>query len=107
MAEQLAFEATLTDKYQNTVPSAVRRALGLGKRDRVRYVIRDGEVLLQKVDQDGADEDPVVTAFLDLVEQDMLRHPGRITPLSAALVDEAQALVSGVDVDLDAPLEDN
>jgi antitoxin PrlF len=106
MAKQLAFEATLTDKYQNTVPSAVRRALGLGKRDKVRYVIRDGEVLLQKV-EDGVDDDPVVAAFLDFVEKDMIRHPARITPLSAALVDGARTLVKGVDVDLDAPLEDD
>ncbi|WP_428700276.1 type II toxin-antitoxin system PrlF family antitoxin [Stappia sp.] len=106
MAEQLAFEATLTDKYQNTVPSAVRRALGLGKRDKVRYIIRDGEVLLQKV-EGSADDDPVVAAFLDFVEKDMIRHPGRVTPLSAALVDEARALATGVDVDLDAPLDDD
>lgn len=33
----LEFESTLTDRYQTTAPTAVRQALRLGKRDRIRY----------------------------------------------------------------------
>lgn len=106
MADQLTFEATLTDKYQNTVPSAVRRALGLGKRDRIRYVIRGDEVLLQKAEADDDGQDPAVLAFLDFVEADMIRRPDRISPMSAARVERASRLVAGIDVDLDKPLED-
>jgi antitoxin PrlF len=40
-------ESSLTDRYQTTVPQPVRRALGLGKRDRIRYSFRaNGEVVL-------------------------------------------------------------
>ncbi|MFM2325744.1 MAG: hypothetical protein RL244_2623 [Pseudomonadota bacterium] len=39
----LELESTLTDRYQTTVPTAVRNALRLGRRDRIRYqVMEDG-----------------------------------------------------------------
>ena len=42
-------ESTLTDRYQTTVPETVRRALRLGKRDKIHYTIRpDGEVVLTR-----------------------------------------------------------
>jgi len=41
----LEIESTLTDRYQTTVPDAVRRTLKLRKRDKIRYVVRpDGAV---------------------------------------------------------------
>lgn len=37
-------ESLLTERYQTTVPESVRRTLRLGKRDKIRYMIRpDGE----------------------------------------------------------------
>ncbi|TCM76400.1 AbrB/MazE/SpoVT family DNA-binding domain-containing protein [Rhodovulum steppense] len=42
-------ESTVTTKGQTTLPKAVRLALGLSRGDRVRYVIRDGEIRLLKV----------------------------------------------------------
>ena len=42
---------SLTDRYQTTVPETVRRALRLGKRDKIHYTIRpDGEVVLSRVE---------------------------------------------------------
>ena len=35
MAATLEVESTLTDRYQTTVPETVRRALQLGKRDKI------------------------------------------------------------------------
>ena len=32
--------STLTDRYQTTVPEPVRRALKLGKRDKIHYAIQ-------------------------------------------------------------------
>ena len=50
MAAPLELESTLTDRYQTTVPDAVRRALKLGKRDKIRYLVRpDGRVVLSVV----------------------------------------------------------
>ncbi len=37
MAASLEVESTLTDSYQTTVPETVRRALRLGKRDKIHY----------------------------------------------------------------------
>ena len=46
MAATLEVESTLTDRYQTTVPETVRRALKLGKRDKIHYTIRpSGEVV--------------------------------------------------------------
>lgn len=46
MSAVLNTQSTLTDRYQTTVPDIVRRALGLGKRDKLHYTIRaSGEVV--------------------------------------------------------------
>ena len=104
MSSTLEAESTLTDRYQTTVPEAVRRALGLGKRDKIHYVIRpNGEVVLSRATS-GEAEDPVMVAFLDFLAQDMTAHPNRLTVVSADLAEQVQSLVSGVEVDWDAPL---
>ena len=101
-------ESSLTDRYQTTVPQPVRRALGLGKRDRIRYSFRaNGEVVLQRVSPDAAEEDPALTPFLTLLEQDISRHPERLQPISADLVDRLHSLVGDLEVDLDAPLPED
>lgn len=49
MAVTLEAESTLTDRYQTTVPESVRRALRLGKRDKIHYAIQPGgEVILTR-----------------------------------------------------------
>jgi antitoxin PrlF len=97
-------ESTLTDRYQTTVPEPVRRALALGKRDKIRYDIRaNGEVVLERVGSGEAD-DPVLGEFLAFLAQDIASHPERLKALDPGLVQRLQALTAGVDVDLDAPL---
>lgn len=100
------FEATLTDKYQNTVPAAVRKALNLRKRDKVAYVIRDGQVILEKAEPEDAQVDPAVQAFLGFLEREMIADPQRLKPFGGETSRRAAELVEGVEVDLDAPLED-
>ena len=102
-------ESSLTDRYQTTVPQPVRRALGMGKRDRrIRYSVRaNGEVVLQRVSPEAAEEDPELAPFLTLLEQDISRHPERLQPITADLVDRLHNLVGDLDVDLDAPLPDD
>ncbi len=98
-------ESTLTDRYQTTVPEAIRQALGLSKRDKIFYTIQsDGRVVLSRGEQ--AEADPVLEKFLDFLAQDMSDHPQSIQPISSDLIDRAQSLVMGMDVDLDAPLLD-
>lgn len=99
------FEATLTDRFQNTVPAAVRKALGLRKRDRIAYVIRDGQVTLERVDAPAEQVDPAVQAFLGFLDTQMIADPARLMPFGGAMAARAAALVDGMDVDLDAPLD--
>ena len=60
MPATLEVESTLTDRYQTTVPETVRRALRLGKRDKIHYSIRpNGEVVLTRAEASEGD-DPVL-----------------------------------------------
>ena len=104
---QEAVEAALTDRYQTTVPQPVRRALGLHKRDRIRFAFRaNGEVVLQRVSPDPSEEDPALAPFLALLEKDIASHPERLQPIGADLVQRLQDLVSAIEVDLDEVLPD-
>lgn len=95
-------ESTLTDRYQTTVPEAVRRALKLGKRDKIHYTIRpDGEVVLTRA---VAGDDPVLGRFLEFLARDIAGHPERLRPVDTAFVQRIRSLVGNIEVDLDAPL---
>ncbi len=104
MPATLEVESTLTDRYQTTVPETVRRALRLGKRDRIRYtILPGGEVVLTRAAAAEGD-DPVLGQFLAFLAGDIASHPERLQALDSGLVDRLQALVGGVEVDLDAAL---
>lgn len=105
-SDTLFFEATLTDKYQNTVPAPVRKALNLSKRDKIAYVIQGDRVTLEKAIASSDRVDPAVQAFLGFLDREMVENPQRLTPFGGETVRRAAALVDGVDVDLDAPLDD-
>ena len=104
MPATLEVESTLTDRYQTTVPETVRRALRLGKRDKIHYTIRpSGEVVLTRADaSDG--EDPVLGQFLGFLARDLASHPERLQAVDASFVQRLQSLVGGIEVDLDALL---
>ena len=104
MPTLLDAESTLTDRYQTTVPETVRRALRLGKRDRIHYSIRPGgEVVLRRAAEADAD-DPVLGQFLDFLARDIATHPERLQGLDADLVQRVHSLVGSVPLDLDAAL---
>ena len=93
----------LTERYQTTVPSGVRKQLKLGKGDQIRYCIEaDGRVYIEPVR--AGSEDPALGAFLDLVEADIKAHPERLQAFGGELHDRLKALVGDIDVDLDEPL---
>lgn len=98
-------ESTLTDRYQTTVPEVVRKALKLGKRDKIRYsVSSSGSVILSRVGSDS--EDPVVVQFLTFLENDLTANPQKIAALSPEFASRARELTRTVEIDLDAPLDD-
>src|SRR5690606_28934938 len=103
----LEVESTLTDRYQTTVPETVRRALKLGKRDKLHYVIRqNGEVVLTRATTHEVD-DPVLGQFLGFLADDIAAHPERLQALDVGLVQRIQSLVGGIDIDLDAVLPED
>ena len=97
-------ESTLTDRYQTTVPNAVRHALKLGKRDKIRYLIQpDGCVMLARASSKAVD-DPVLGQFLNFLARDMVTHPEHLKNIDAGLRKHILSLVKTVEVDLDALL---
>ena len=104
MSAVLEVESTLTERYQTTVPESVRRALRLGKRDKIRFTIRpDGDVVLTRAEAPSS-EDPVMEHFLNFLANDMAVHPERLTAMNPGLVHRIQGLVGNVNVDLDVAL---
>lgn len=104
MAATLELESTLTDRYQTTVPETVRRALRLGKRDKIHYTIRpSGEVVLTRAGASEGD-DPVLGQFLGFLARDIASHPERLQAIDTSFVQRIQSLVGDIDVDLDAAL---
>ena len=102
----LEVESTLTDRYQTTVPETVRRALKLNKRDKIHYVIRqNGEVVLTRATNEG--DDPALGSFLDFLASDIAEHPEHILAVEDALMQRIQSLTKGVEVDLDASLQED
>jgi antitoxin PrlF len=98
-------ESVITAKSQTTLPSGVRKALGVGPGDRLAYIVEGDRAVIMKASLTDAHEDPVVEAFLAFLERDMAAHPERPAGLAAELVERARALTDGIEVDLDEPIE--
>jgi antitoxin PrlF len=98
-------ESTLTDRYQTTIPEAVRKSLGLNKRDKIRYLIQDdGQIVISRAEQ--IESDPILEKFLDFLAQDINDNPQQIQAIDSDLVIHLQSLVAGVDIDLNVRLVD-
>lgn len=104
MSSVLKAESTLTDSYQTTVPETVRRALRLGKKDKIQYTITaNGEVILSRAEKADGD-DPVLGQFLRFLAHDIANSPERLQAVDTQLVQRLRGLVKGVELDLDSPL---
>jgi antitoxin PrlF len=100
----LQAESTLTDRYQTTVPEAIRKALGLHKRDRIQYTLQpNGQVILSRATDD---EDHAIGAFLEFLAKDMEKNPQQIQAIDPVWVDQIRELVGASDLDLNATLND-
>ena len=69
----------LTSKNQTTIPSAVRKALALGPKDEMTFVIDGNKVEVQKSAPEA--EDKVVAAFLQFLEKDLISNPAKLSVL--------------------------
>ncbi len=61
--------ATITSKGQITLPRPIRQALGVDAGSKVAFDLRDGQVVVTRADPEH--EDPVIGAFLGLLEADI------------------------------------
>lgn len=103
MRKILQAASTLTDRYQTTIPESVRELLHLNKRDKITYTIEEnGKILISRATKD----DPILGDFLAFLANDIKNNPSHVRSISSDLIKRAQSLVSGVEVDLDAPLDD-
>lgn len=100
---QLDITSTLTDRYQTTIPEAVRRTLGLQKRDQLQYRLEDGQVVITRAEEG---RDPALAPFLALLQEDIQTHPEQMRALDGHLQTTLEALTADVEFDLDAPLEE-
>src|SRR5207253_3407352 len=102
MGKILQAESTLTDRYQTTIPEAIRESLHLNKRDKITYTIEEsGKVLISRTDE----ADPVLGEFLLFLAKDIKNNPSNIRSISPTLMKRAKSLISDVEIDLDAPLD--
>jgi antitoxin PrlF len=95
--------SVITARSQTTLPRGVRQALGVGPGDRLAYIVEGDRAVIMKADPDA--EDPAIGAFLDFLERDMIARPERLAGLTPALIERAQALAHGIEIDLDAPID--
>jgi antitoxin PrlF len=99
-------ESTLTDRYQTTIPEVVRKALGLGKRDKLEFLLDEtGAVRLKKSQDLEEHEDPALMAFLDLLAKDIEENPQKLREVPEFFWLAIDKLTEGVEVDLDEKLE--
>jgi len=96
--------STVTAKSQTTLPSGVRRALGVRPGDKIAYVIEGEQAVIRRADAD-VEADPVLGAFLDFIEREMDAHPERLQPITTELRDRMRRASAGVEVDLDEEIE--
>jgi len=81
--------ATLTAKGQITLPKPVRQVLGVDVGGKVAFDLRGGEIVVTQAEA-GEHQDPVIGAFLGLLEAD-IRAGRHVRALPKAL---AQAMLA-------------
>jgi antitoxin PrlF len=91
----------VTSRSQTTLPSGVRKALGLKAGDQIAYSIQGDQAIIRKV----SDEDPALSAFLDLLERDIAENGQRAQFATRAFAEYLEELTAGIEVDYDAPIE--
>lgn len=84
--DRSTLRSKVTTKAQTTLPSGVRKALGVVAGDELEYVIEGDRAVVTKA-VGVADLDPVLGRFLDLLERDMMAHPERVQGMPHALME--------------------
>lgn len=93
----------VTARSQTTLPSGVRKALGLRAGDQITYEIEKDQVIIRKVTAE--EEDPALDGFLDLLGDDIARNKERVVFATEGFANYLEELTAGIEVDYDAPIE--
>jgi antitoxin PrlF len=93
----------ITSKGQTTVPKTVRQALGVDEGDEIAYRVDENGVTLRRADEERMD--PAIASFLSFLARDIEKNPANLKALSPDLIGRIRSLTSGVDIDVDAPIE--
>lgn len=100
-------KSTLTDRFQTTIPSFVRKELGLEKRDLIEFLKNDdGYIVLRRAEPDPKQEEfsPTLSAWLDFIAKDHEQRPEQIKAFTQQMRDQLYDLTQGVDIDLNSAL---
>ena len=92
----------VTAKAQTTLPSGVRKALGIGPGDELAYIVEGNRAIIVKATDE--EQDPVLGAFLDFLARDIEEHPDRLKAATPEWVERLRAITGGGPVDLDEPI---
>jgi len=104
MATPSIITSKITERNQTTLPPSVRSVLGIGRGERLGYVIEGTEVRI--VNASALDrDDPVLERFLGFLAKGIDTHPEVIMPFPSSLLERARGLTEGVEIDHDAPIE--
>ena len=94
-------QSTLTARYQTTIPTEVRRRLGLNAGDQISYQFTDeGRVELIR----DSSEDQVLGAMLEALERNLATYPERLVAVDELMYDDLKKW--DLDIDLDSDLDE-
>lgn len=94
---------SVTERYQTTVPSYVRHALGVTPNCKLAWRVKGRQATVIVYDE-GEEDDIAGKAWISFLERDIAR--GNVLPVTQQLMDRLTDLVAGVDIgDLDQPLD--
>lgn len=103
--------AKLTDRYQTTIPTSVRKELGLGKKDFIEFIkSEDGHLVLRRARPESKSTEPELSpqilAWLKFIQSDHSARPNQFAVLDETFFAEAKDLTKDIEVDLDSSLDD-
>ena len=105
IARPAALRSKVTKQAQTTLPSGVRKALGVSGGDILTYVIEGDQAVIRKLIQAEDVPDPVLQAFLDFVAGDMRGRPEQLRGVPTVLQQRIRRLTRGRGrIDLSEPI---
>ncbi len=94
----------ITERSQTTLPSGVREVLNLVPGERIGYIIKGNKVELVNASA-TEDDDPILGAFLDIIEHDIKSNPDHVRDFPKSLLARARKVSHRVRIDHDSEID--